>query len=446
MLKIRITNLGCAKNLVDSEVMAGMLRESGYIITAGEEEADVLLVNTCGFINAAREESIGAIMEAARDKELGRCRALVVTGCLAQRYKDELLAEIPEIDGLIGIGEIPRISEVVAEALEGKRPVHVAATSFIYNHEMPRVLSTPAYSAYIKVADGCDNRCSYCAIPGIRGGYRSRPLDSVIAEASHLAGQGVREVSLIAQDTTRYGLDLYGEYKLGELLERLAEVEGLSWIRVLYAYPTHFTDHLIEVISRHDKVCNYLDIPLQHADDGILRAMNRRGTREEILRLIEKLRKNIPGLTLRTSFIVGFPGETERHFQTLVDFVRTVKFDRIGVFTYSPEEGTSAIDLPGQVAEDVKEERKDILIKIQQEISLQKNKNKIGRNISALIEGKDENEQEVYVGRTKADAPEVDGNIYVTGKGLVTGSIVSVKVTHAYEYDLIGEVINESGQ
>lgn len=441
MQKIKVVSLGCAKNLVDSEVMTGLLRESGYEIVTGEKTADILLVNTCGFIDAAKEESVNAIMEAVSFKQKGKCRALVVTGCLAQRYKDELLAEIPEIDGLIGTGEIPYIANVVGEAVEGKKPVRVAAPTFIYDHQLPRDLATPAYSAYIKVAEGCNNRCAYCAIPSIRGDYRSRPLESIESEALRLASQGVREVNLIAQDTTRYGLDLYGDYKLDKLLKKLVTVEGLEWLRVLYAYPTHFTDSLIEVMASHDKICRYLDIPLQHADNAILRAMKRQGSVEDILRLIDRLRKNISGLTLRTSFIVGFPGETEQQFQNLVDFIKTVRFDRIGVFTYSPEEGTPAADLPGQVPEEVKEARKDLLVNIQQDISLAKNQEKIGQIISALIEGKEEGGPEVYYGRTQADAPEVDGTVQVSGKGLSSGDIVSVRITHAYEYDLIGEVI-----
>lgn len=441
MQKIKVVSLGCAKNLVDSEVMTGLLRESGYEIVTGEKNADILLVNTCGFIDAAKEESVNAIMEAASYKKKGKCRALVVTGCLAQRYKDELLAEIPEIDGLIGTGEIPHIAKVVGDAFEGKRPVRVATPTFIYDHELPRDLATPAYSAYIKVADGCNNRCAYCVIPAIRGDYRSRPMESIEAEARRLASQGVREVNLIAQDTTRYGLDLYGEYKLDKLLNRLAGVDELAWLRVLYAYPTHFTDSLIETMASQEKICRYLDIPLQHADDKILQAMNRQGSSQDILRLIDKLRKNIPGLTLRTSFIVGFPGETEQQFQNLVDFVKTVRFDRVGVFTYSLEEGTAAADLPGQVPDEVKEARKDFLLNIQQDISLAKNKEKIGQTVSALIEGKESSSPEVYFGRTQADAPEVDGTILVSGNRLSTGDIVSVKITHAYEYDLIGEVI-----
>ncbi|HWI54290.1 MAG TPA: 30S ribosomal protein S12 methylthiotransferase RimO [Desulfobacteria bacterium] len=444
MLKVGLISLGCAKNSVDSEVIMGLLKQEGYQITEREELADILIVNTCGFINSAKEESVNAILDAAEYKKKGSCKALVVAGCLAQRYKDELLAEIPEIDGLIGTGEIPRIANVVREAVNGERSAHVNTPDFIYDHEMPRILSTPGYTAYVKVADGCDNRCTYCAIPGIRGGYRSRPMESVSQEVSRLSAGGVREINLIAQDTTRYGFDLYGDYKLDKLLTDLVKIDDIAWIRVLYAYPTHFTDKLIEVMAHSEKICKYLDIPLQHADDKILKAMNRRGSNYDILKLIEKLRSSIPGLAIRTSFIVGFPGETEESFENLVDFVKSVRFDRMGVFTYSPEEGTPAAELPGQVPEEVKEARRDILMKIQQEISLEINKSKIEKTIDVLIEGKDHKEKELYVGRTQFDAPDVDGSVFVRGNGLQPGDIVPVKITHAYEYDLIGEVINES--
>jgi len=440
LFTININTLGCAKNLVDSEVMTGLLQETGYKTTDIPEEADIIIVNTCGFINDAKEESINAVLDAARHKREGKCRALIVTGCLSQRYRDELLKEIPEIDGLIGTGEVPRITWVVKEAVEGKRPVLVDIPSYLYNHEVPRVILTPRHTAYLKIAEGCNNRCAYCAIPMIRGGYRSRTVDSIVTEARQLAETGVREVNLIGQDTTRYGHDLYGEFKLDELLEQLAGVEQLSWIRVLYTYPTHYTDRLIDVIARHSKICNYLDIPLQHADDVILRSMQRQGTSRDILSLIEKLRSRIPGLALRTSFIVGFPGETEERFQTLLDFIKSVRFDRIGVFTFSPEEGTPAAAMPGQVPDEIKEERRDRLLRIQQEISLEKNRAKVGRNLSVLIEGKDQTEQEIYFGRTEFDAPEVDGTIYVKGYGLNPGNLVQVRVTHAYEHDLIGEI------
>lgn len=445
MLKVGLISLGCAKNSVDSEVIMGLLEQEGYVLTNNENEADILIVNTCGFISSAKEESVNAILDAAEYKKKGSCKVLVAAGCLAQRYKDDLLKEIPEIDGLIGTGEIPRIADVVKKALSGGKEAHVSTPTFIYDHEMPRVISTPQYSAYLKIAEGCNNRCSYCAIPIIRGEYRSRSMESVIAEAARLASGGVREINLIAQDTTRYGHDLYGSYKLDSLLTELAKIDEISWIRVLYAYPTHFTDSLIEVMAKYDKICKYLDLPLQHADNNILKEMNRQGSLDHITQLINKLRISIPGLALRTSFIVGFPGETEQSFENLVEFVKTVRFDRLGVFTYSPEEGTPAFDMPGQIPDELKEERRDRLMKIQQDISLDINKNKVEKILDVLIEGKDQREQELYIGRTQADAPEVDGNIFVRGKeNMAPGDIVPVKVTHAYEYDLIGEVINES--
>ena len=447
MRKIKILSLGCAKNLVDTEVMTGLLRKAGFEITGTQDGADIIIVNTCGFIADAKEEAIDALLEAAEQKKRGSCRAIVAAGCLAQRYSNEILQEIPEIDGLIGTGEIPRIVEVVKAAAAGEKMICVAAApSFIYNHNMPRELLTPPYTAYIKVAEGCNNKCAYCAIPQIRGEYRSRKMESITAEARALAEKGVREVNLIAQDTTRYGLDIYGEYKLDELLKGISEIDGIEWIRILYAYPTHFTDSLIEVIASNDKICKYLDIPLQHADDHILRKMNRQGSSEDVLRLVEKLRQNIPGLALRTSLIVGFPGETEKEYQTLVDFVKKVHFDHMGVFVFSPEEGTPAAKMPGQVSDEIKEYRKDRLMKIQQELSYARNIGKIGEIISVLIEGKVETEAELYEGRTEYDAPEVDGVVSVRGINLKPGDIVPVRITHAYEYDLIGEVINEPAQ
>ncbi|MBU7005265.1 30S ribosomal protein S12 methylthiotransferase RimO [Phosphitispora fastidiosa] len=447
MYKINILSLGCAKNLVDSEVMTGMLRKAGFEITGAQDVADIIIVNTCGFISDAKEEAIDALLEAAQQKKQGSCRAIVAAGCLAQRYSNEIMQEIPEIDGLIGTGEIPRIVEVVTAVAAGEKMICVAAApSFIYDHNMPRELLTPHYTAYIKVAEGCNNRCAYCAIPQIRGEYRSRKLESITAEARALAEKGVREINLIAQDTTRYGLDIYGEYKLDELLQGISGIDGIEWIRILYAYPTHFTDSLIEVMASNDKICKYLDIPLQHADNNILRKMNRQGSSEDVLSLIEKLRRNIPGLALRTSLIVGFPGETEQEYQTLADFVKKVRFDHLGVFVFSPEDGTPAAEMPGQVSEEIKEYRKDRLMKIQQELSYARNIGKIGEIISVLIEGKVETEAELYEGRTQYDAPEVDGIVSVRGINLKPGDIVPVKITHAYEYDLIGEVIDEPAQ
>lgn len=445
-MKLAVVSLGCAKNLVDTEVMMGRLSGDGYELTGREEDAEVLVVNTCGFINAAKEESIDTILELAELKKTGKCRALVVTGCLAQKYKDDLLAEIPEIDGIMGTGELDRITDVVKAALRGEVPNSIAQPDFLYDHSMPRVQSTPYYTAFVKIAEGCDNYCSYCAIPELRGRYRSRTIESVVDEVKTLAGRGVREFNLIAQDTTRYGEDLYGSFQLAALLKELVEIPDVSWLRVLYAYPTHFTDELIEVLVTEPKICRYLDIPLQHAHDRILRQMHRQGTQFDIISLINKLRNRIPELAVRTSFIVGFPGETEEEFQTLLKFIQEMEFDRMGVFTYSQEEDTPAGAMPDQVPEEIKNERRHRLMTVQQEISLKRNRQKIGQILSVIVEGKSTENREINVGRTEFDAPDIDGNIYFTGPDLISGDVVKVKVTGAQEYDLIGEVVYESGQ
>lgn len=445
-MKLAVVSLGCAKNLVDTEVMMGLLAAGGYELTGREEEAEVLVINTCGFIEAAKEESIDTILELAEYKITGRCRALVVTGCLAQKYKDELLREIPEIDGIMGTGDINRITDVVGAALAGEAPKPITRPAFLYDHILPRVQSTPFYTAFIKIAEGCDNRCSYCVIPELRGGYRSRPVDSIVEEVKNLARQGVKEFNLIAQDTTRYGEDLYGSFKLAELLKKLVGITGVEWLRVLYAYPTHFTDELIEVMATEPKICRYLDIPLQHAEDRILRRMHRQGMQKDIVSLINKLRSRIPGLAVRTSFIVGFPGETEEEFLALLRFIQKTEFDRVGVFTYSQEEDTPAGIMPDQVPEEIKKERRHRLMTVQQEISLKKNQEKIGQILSVIVEGKSTENPELNVGRTEFDAPDIDGNIFFTGSQPVSGEIVRVRVTGAQEYDLIGEVVDEPGQ
>lgn len=445
-MKLAVVSLGCAKNLVDTEVMLGLLAGAGYELTGLEEEAEVLVVNTCGFINTAKEESIDTILELAEYKKTGKCRALVVTGCLAQKYKAKLLAEIPEIDGIMGTGELDRITDVVGAALQGEVPGEIAQPEFLYDHRMPRIQSTPFYTAFVKIAEGCDNCCSYCTIPELRGRYRSRPIESVVDEVKNLAERGVKEINLIAQDTTRYGEDLYGSFQLAALLKKLAAIPGVDWLRVLYAYPTHFTDELFEVLAAEPKICRYLDIPLQHAHDRILLQMHRQGTQRDIVNLMNKLRNRIPELAVRTSFIVGFPGETEEEFQTLLEFVQEMEFDRLGVFTYSQEEDTAAGVMPDQVPEEIKNERRHRLMTVQQEISLQKNRRKIGQILSVVVEGNSTENPELNIGRTEFDAPEIDGIIYFTGSGLVSGDMVKVKITGAQEYDLIGEVLHESGQ
>jgi len=443
-LKASLVSLGCAKNLVDSEVMLGILAEKGFVITGNEAEADVIIVNTCGFIGSAKEESINTILDLAKYKEDGNCKALVVTGCLGKKYKDELKDELPEVDAIIGTNEVPQIAEVVEAALKGKSTFKANESEFIYNHELPRVQTTPTYSAYVKIADGCDNCCSYCVIPEMRGKFRSRPLESIVKEVEALALRGVKEINLIAQDSTRYGEDLYGHYKLAQLLQELNNIEGIVWIRILYCYPTHFNDELIETMAKTPKVCKYLDLPLQHADNDILRKMNRKGTREDIINLIHKLREFMPDITLRTSFIVGLPGETETKFQELLDFIQDIKFDRVGVFTYSREEGTPAYSME-QVPDNIKEERYHQLMSLQREISLERNRKWLGKKIVVLVEGKSVEKEELCIGRTEGDAPEIDGNIYFTGN-YQPGDFVTVKVIEAYDYDLLGEVVYESGQ
>ena len=443
-LKASLVSLGCAKNLVDSEVMLGILAEKGFVITGNEAEADVIIVNTCGFIGSAKEESINTILDLAKYKDEGNCKALVVTGCLGKKYKDELKEELPEVDAIIGTNEVPTIAEVVKAALEGNSTYEANESEFIYNHELPRVQTTPTYSAYVKIADGCDNCCSYCVIPEMRGKFRSRPLESIVKEVEALALRGVKEINLIAQDSTRYGEDLYGHYKLAQLLRELNSIEGITWIRILYCYPTHFNDELIETMAKTPKVCKYLDLPLQHADNDILRKMNRKGTREDIINLIHKLREFMPDITLRTSFIVGLPGETEHKFQELLEFVQDIKFDRVGVFTYSREEGTPAYNME-QVPENIKEERYHQLMSLQREISLERNRKWLGKKIKVLVEGKSADKEELCIGRTEGDAPEIDGNIYFTGD-YQPGDFVTVKVIEAYDYDLLGEVVYESGK
>ncbi|MBM7854470.1 ribosomal protein S12 methylthiotransferase [Desulfohalotomaculum tongense] len=436
--KISVVSLGCSKNLVDTENMMGLLNEHGFEITADEREADVLLVNTCGFIESAKEESIQTILQLAKNKENRDCK-LVVAGCLAQRYKDELMKEMPEIDALIGTGEITRIVEVVQQALSGKRVNSVGRPEWEVKEHLPRIISNPGESVYVKIADGCNNRCSYCAIPYIRGSYRSKPMEIIEQEVQKLVREGAKEVVLVAQDTTRYGYDLYGEYLLAKLLRRLTKIPALKWLRVMYCYPVYFTDELINTMARESKICKYVDLPLQHAADKILKKMHRRGSVLEIKNLIAKLRAAIPNITLRTSFIVGFPGETEEDFQQLLNFMEEIKFDRVGIFKYSAEEGTPAAGMEDQIDEAIKEERYHRAMKLQQRISLEKNEQKIGQIIEVLTEGELAEEPGTYVGRSQADAPEVDGLIYFkAGKLVHPGEIVEVKVTKASEYDLMG--------
>lgn len=450
MITVGMISLGCAKNLVDSEVMLGLLAQAGFRITPRRDEADVLVVNTCGFIREAKEEAIEAILEAAREKESGRCRALVVAGCLAQRYREELKREIPEIDAVLGTGEVGRIADLVKQLLgrganggtggAGGGTVNdeeEAPPGFLYGSGVPRIRSTPPYTAYLKIAEGCDNRCSYCVIPYLRGPYRSRPLEVVLEEAESLAAQGVKELILVAQDTTLYGMDLYGRPRLPELLARLAAVRDLRWIRVLYTYPARITGELAEVMAGEPKVCRYLDLPFQHGSDRILRAMNRRGSRDEAMRLVENLRARLPGLAIRTSFIVGFPGEEEGDFQQLLDFMEKARFDHAGVFLYSREEGTPAGYRSDQVPEKLKCSRYRRAMRVQRRISREINRSLVGSRMEVLVE---EIRGRGLVGRGPRHAPGVDGVVYLTNGRAVPGDFVSARLTGATDYDLRGEV------
>jgi len=432
-----MVSLGCPKNLVDSEVMLGILKGAGLELTADEAQADILVVNTCGFIGDAKEESIDTILSLAEHKKTGRCRKLIVAGCLSQRYKDDLSESLPEVDCFIGTGEYHRIAEVVEDGFLER--VLVGLPTYIHDYTTPRIISTPGFYAYVKVAEGCSNHCSYCSIPSIRGAFRSRPIDSVVKEAESLAGQGIKEINLIAQDTTSFGKDR-GE-GLEPLLKKLIPVKGIEWIRLLYLYPGRITDEVITIMKNEEKVLPYIDLPLQHISPPVLKAMNRQYTRIGVEALIEKLRSRLPDVTLRTSMIVGFPGEKESDFKELLDFVESVKFDRLGVFTYSREEGTPAWSMKGQVQKKIKSGRMDALMSAQREISLEKNRALVGSAVSVMVEGANEDGDGFGLkGRAASQAPDVDGAVYLKGRHVEPGKIVSAIVTGAGDYDLYAEV------
>ena len=440
-MNIGIVSLGCAKNLVDTEVMLGILDGSGHQIVSDPSCADVIIVNTCAFIDSAKEESIQTILEMATFKE-DRCRLLIVCGCLAERYRDEILKELPEVDAVVGTGDYAQIAQVIRKAFSGERVV-------LYGHmndpisEENRKLVTPGYMAYCKIAEGCDNCCTYCIIPKLRGSYRSRSMEDIVAEAEALAKSGVRELIVIAQDTSRYGIDLYGEYKLPELLTRLCAIEKLHWVRVLYLYPEMISDALIEVFRKEEKLVKYMDIPIQHADSQVLRRMGRHLSHDELVSLIQKLRERVPGIVLRTTVIAGFPGETEEQFETLLSFVKQMRFDRLGAFAYSQEDGTPAAKLPEQLPETVKEERASKILSVQEEISLSKQMDKIDSLIEVLVEGYEE-ESLMYFGRSAGDAPEVDNTVYfVSEEEHISGEFVTVKILNADTYELVGSAVLE---
>lgn len=451
MKKVLFISLGCDKNLVDSEKMLGLLGDSGYAIVEEESEADAIVVNTCCFIHDAKEESIETILEMAEWKQKGNVKALVVTGCLAQRYQDEIEEAIPEVDAVIGTTGYTEIVKILDQLLDKSEIEHEEEHSLLSccpsidllpaSLSDKRVVTTGGYTAYLKIAEGCNKRCTYCVIPYIRGRYRSFPMEDLLEEAERLAKSGVKELILIAQETTVYGTDLYGRKALPELLRKLCQIDGLSWIRILYCYPEEITDELIQVIKEEEKICHYLDIPIQHSEDRILRNMGRKTNRAELISLVEKLRSEIPDIVLRTTLITGFPGETEDEFEHMLDFVDEMEFDRLGVFPYSPEEGTKAAEMEDQVPDEVKEQRRDAIMELQQEISAGAAADRIGEEMSVLIEGY-LYEEDIYVGRTYMDAPKVDGNVFVRSEEeMISGDIVPVRITGANEYDLMGDVI-----
>ena len=442
-MKILCISLGCDKNLVDTEKMLGLLRGGGYEFTDDEAEADAILINTCCFIGDAKEESVNTILEMAQWRTPGPCKALIVTGCLAQRYRDEILTEIPEVDAVVGTSAYDAIAEVLDRALRGEKSRRFSDINALPKIETDRIVTTGGYYAFLKIAEGCDKRCTYCIIPSLRGSYRSVPMEELLDEARTLARQGVKELILVAQETTLYGADLYGKKSLPRLLRELCRIPGIQWIRIQYCYPEEITEELIDVIAEEEKICHYLDLPIQHASDRILKRMGRRTTQESLRQIVGHLRERIPDIALRTTLISGFPGETQEDHEILMDFVNDMEFERLGVFAYSQEEDTPAASFPDQIPEEVKEERRDEVMELQQEIAFEKSEAMVGRVLEVLIEGKvaDEN---AYVGRTYMDAPGVDGLLFVnTDEELMTGDFVRVKVTGAAEYDLIGEICEE---
>ncbi len=442
-MKILFISLGCDKNLADSEEMLGLLTAGGHEITDDETQADAIVINTCCFIKDAKEESVETILEMAEYKKTGSCHALIVTGCMAQRYQKEIIEEVPEVDAVLGTTSYGDIVKALEEAVAGNHFEEFRDIDYLPDTGSKRVLTTGGHFGYLKIAEGCDKHCTYCIIPKLRGKFRSVPMERLIAQAEDMAEQGVKELILVAQETTVYGKDLYGKKSLHILLKKLCEIRGIRWIRILYCYPEEIYDELIETIRDEKKICHYLDIPIQHASDRILKRMGRRTSKQELIDIIGKLRKEIPDIVLRTTLITGFPGETEEDHEELKEFVDEMEFDRLGVFTYSPEENTPAAEMADQVPEEVKEERRDELMELQQEISYDKGQDRIGQELLVMIEGKVADES-AYIGRTYGDAPKVDGYIFVqTGELLMTGDFAKVRVTGALEYDLIGVLSDE---
>ena len=442
-MKILFISLGCDKNLADSEEMLGLLTAGGHEITDDETQADAIVINTCCFIKDAKEESVETILEMAEYKKTGSCHALIVTGCMAQRYQKEIIEEVPEVDAVLGTTSYGDIVKALEEAVAGNHFEEFRDIDYLPDTGSKRVLTTGGHFGYLKIAEGCDKHCTYCIIPKLRGKFRSVPMERLIAQAEDMAEQGVKELILVAQETTVYGRDLYGKKSLHILLKKLCEIRGIRWIRILYCYPEEIYDELIETIRDEKKICHYLDIPIQHASDRILKRMGRRTSKQELIDIVGKLRREIPDIVLRTTLITGFPGETEEDHEELKEFVDEMEFDRLGVFTYSPEENTPAAEMADQVSEEVKEERRDELMELQQEISYDRGQDRIGQELLVMIEGKVADES-AYIGRTYGDAPKVDGYIFVqTGELLMTGDFAKVRVTGALEYDLIGVLSDE---
>lgn len=445
MKKVGLISLGCPKNQVDSELMLGYLTKAGFTITNNENEAEIAIVNTCGFINDAKEESIERIIEAGRLKENGNCKLLIVAGCLSERYKEDLIKELPEVDAFIGVSDMEKIADVCRDLIDSKvgAGLKPTPTTEVISHQ--RILISPKHYAYVKIAEGCNNRCSYCTIPSIRGSYQSREIESVINEVEQLVSNGVKEINIVAQDTTDYGLDIYKKRRLAELLKGLVKIKNLFWIRLLYTYPEHFDDELIDIIDGEEKLCNYIDIPIQHIDDEILKKMKRKSSEKQIRGLIEKLRHRIPDIVLRTSLITGFPGETEAQYKRLYDFVKEAGFHRLGVFAYSKEEGTPASRYKNQLTQKIKDRRRNEIMRLQSGISLNKNRELIGKTLKALINGLSNESELLIEGRYYGQAPEVDGVIYINdGIGLDkirAGEFVDIEITEAHQYDLVGKVI-----
>src|SRR5215203_2593074 len=449
MKKVGFISLGCPKNLVDSEVMMGRLKQEGYELTSDAAEADTLVVNTCGFIDAAKKESIDAILEAARLKTEGKCQRLVVAGCLVERYRDELRKEMPEVDAFIGTSQINDITTVADVRVDTRSlpvlPLGNQTATYLYDESTPRVLATPGHFAYVKIAEGCDRPCAFCFIPQMRGHFRSRRFGSVVAEAKQLAEQGVKELILVAQDSSRYGEDLGEQDALAHLMRELCRLDGVEWVRVMYTYPTHISDAFLDVLASEPKAVKYLDMPLQHASQNVLKLMKRGGNRASLERLIERVRKRVPGIAVRTTFIAGFPGETEADFEELMAFTKNVEFDRVGVFTYSDEEGTPAFALPDKVPHRTAVRRRNALMKQQAKISRRKNRARVGETVAVLFEGESKESELLWQGRMETQAPDIDGCVLINDvpEGMIpaTGDLLNVEITEAHEYDLIGRIL-----